>query len=443
MDYRNELIAVVLVFTCALGTRLLYQTESVVDRPIRADAAKYIDAAYNLRHFGIHSVDIPRKDGRQPQSNTDLPPGYPLFISMFLTHDRLWGGVLKVQAVMGAFVSVFTLLLARMALPLPWAVTAGVLTAFCPHLIAMDYYFLSEGLFSFIMMLGMLLMALSWRYRRYGLSLSAGLLLTLSAHVRTVSLLLLFFLSPVYLVSSEQGRSTPWKRLGHFVCLVTAFLMVTGAHNLFVRATSIPEKAGGQTAVSPHQRYANVSVWADRMKSCLTPPEFYIQGTSHVYARNGHREYRNSTRSPFRENPLRYIQWVLYGKLVTMWHWDDLFNGDVYIYPMLRKGFEENSHLKWVHGSMRAIHWPLFALSVGAIPMLWFRWRRKTLPVQERALLIPAMAFVYFLAVLWLISWITRYTIPVRPISYILASASLYWLWSYIGSLLSGARNTK
>ncbi|MFZ5573394.1 MAG: hypothetical protein ACOZF0_23575 [Thermodesulfobacteriota bacterium] len=442
MAHRKELTAIVLVFVLALEIRLIYQAASVVDTPIRADSAKYVDAAYNLRHFGVYSLDRPRKDNRPPQSNTDLAPGYPLFISLFLHDNKLWGsGILKVQAVMGSLVSVSALLLARMALPFPWAVAAGIMTAASPHLVAMDGYFLSESLFTFILMCGIVLTALTWRYRRYSISFAAGLILALSSQVRAVSLLLPFFLALAFLFTAEGKRPLAWKTIGHSLCFAIAFLTIAGAHKWFMRAVSIPQQAA-MVAMAPHKGFRDVGKVIRGIQFCLIPPEFFIQGVDHVYARHGHREYRNPTKTPFQDRPLRYLQWGLYAKLITMWHWDDLFNGDVYIYPMLRKGFEENMFLKTVHRSMRILHWPLFFLAMAALPMFWVRRRLKMQPDREGVLLIPAMAFVYFLLLLWLISWITRYTIPVRPVSYVLACASLYWLWSSVGNRFPNIRGT-
>jgi hypothetical protein len=92
---------------------------------------------------------------------------------------------------------------------------------------------------------------------------------------------------------------------------------------------------------------------------------------------------------------------------------------------MKRKGFEENRLLKIVHSSMRALHWPLFALTLLA-PVLWVhQWRSGRLRAEQMALVIPMLAFAYFIGTLLLVSWLPRYSIPVRPLSYVLAAASL------------------
>ena len=69
--------------------------------------------------------------------------------------------------------------------------------------------------------------------------------------------------------------------------------------------------------------------------------------------------------------------------------------------------------------------WGVFALTLLA-PVLWIhQWRSGGLRVEQMALVIPMLAFAYFLGALSLVSWLPRYSIPIRPLSYVLAAASL------------------
>ena len=60
--------------------------------------------------------------------------------------------------------------------------------------------------------------------------------------------------------------------------------------------------------------------------------------------------------------------------------------------------------------------------------MFSIRWIKGTLQIRQRAMVLPALMFVYLLSVLYFLAWLPRYTIPVRPFSYILASVALAWL---------------
>jgi hypothetical protein len=171
------------------------------------------------------------------------------------------------------------------------------------------------------------------------------------------------------------------------------------------------------------------------IKNAFPPPQFVVKGESHVLADHGDREWRNRTTGSFQDHPGAYLKWNLGGRLLTMWSFHNAYNGDVYIYPMKRRGFQENRLLKSIHLVMRALHWPLFLLALAAPILLLVRWWRRTLPVDYRLLLIPALGFVYFLGVLSFLHWLPRYTIPVRPISYVLAAATLSWLSAYASGI--------
>lgn len=436
-QHQNEIIVALLLFSLALGIRLLYQKESVVDHPIRADAAKYVSAAFNLRTFGVYSLERPRRDGKPPESRSDLSPGYPLFLTLFMREKVNIDSILKVQALMGALVCVFTFVIARLALSLPWAFLAGILTALSPHLIAMDHYLLTESLFTFVMMLGTLILTISWRHRQYVLTLIAGILLAFSAHVRAVNLLFLFFLAPVFFFHVRERLFLPksiW--IKHLALLFAGFAIIAGAHHEFVSLTvthksvflkSRSENNKQAPREAPKHYVKLNNPWA-YLKRSIRPPEFFVRGESHVLSYHRNRDYKKPAKGDFWDHPVQYLKWNSWGRLFLLWHWDNAYNGDTYIYPMIRKGFEENPFLKSIHRSMHSIHWPLYLLSLAAPVILLVGWRRKTLPIEQRTLLVPVLGFVYSLAVLSLLSWLPRYTIPARAFSYILASASLSWL---------------
>jgi hypothetical protein len=441
LEFRKELVALLLLFSVALGLRLLYQQESVVSNPLRADAGKYFSAAYNLHQYRVYSLEPPRKDLSPPNSRTDLSPGYPLFLTL-LMDDRALDHVadfvvrvLRVQAVMGSLVIVFTFLTARLFLDFGWAFTAGVFTACNPHLIAIDGFFLSESTFIFLLMLGMLLLSLAWKSDRWAITLVASLLLAASAQVRAVSYLLVFFIAPMFLI--VRGKPTlsikaTWIR--HVTALALGFFLIIGTHREFVKLTvthepnllgAVTENGGLQEQRQVPQKYVVFqSPWA-YLKTAVRPPRFYVEQKSHVFVENRDRHWKLRSDASVRKEFLAYLKWNLVGKFVILWHWDNAYNGDVYIYPMIRRGFDEHQFLRLLHGIMKTFHWPVFALSMAAPVVLFVQWRNTALPATAYPVLIPVLGFVYFIAVLWVLSWLPRYTIPVRPLSFLIAAYSL------------------
>jgi 4-amino-4-deoxy-L-arabinose transferase-like glycosyltransferase len=407
-----------------LGLRLGYQDASLVLNPVRADAGKYFTAAFNLRHRGAYSLDAPSTQA--PKSRTDLSPGYPIFLSLFLAPDSNMGvayvQIRRTQALLGAITVLFAFLLARQSLPLPWAGVAGGLTALSPHLIAMDDYLLTESLFTFLLMFGVLTLAISWRRENRLLALVSGILLALSAQVRAIGLFLPIVLALALFLSRPPRSGAPYRsRALSAALVVVGALVVFGLHSIFVSLYV----TNTDTVQEEPEQFVRWSRPLSYLENAFRPPRFAVEGRSHVLDERRDMEWKLPTQESFWDRPGAYLKWNLGGKFLTLWSFDNAYHGDVYIYSMERKGFEENRLLKIIHSSMHALHWPLFALTLLA-PILWIRQRRLSGSRDDQIdLVIPMLAFAYILGALLLLSWLPRYTIPIRPLSYVLAAASL------------------
>ena len=75
-----------------LGPRLVYQHNTSIQSPIRADAANYVASAYNLAAHGVYSstlspssrLNLDFKEVAQPTPDKHREPGYPAFLQVFL-----------------------------------------------------------------------------------------------------------------------------------------------------------------------------------------------------------------------------------------------------------------------------------------------------------------------------------------------------------------------
>ena len=114
-----------------------------------------------------------------------------------------------------------------------------------------------------------------------------------------------------------------------------------------------------------------------------------------------------------------------------MWHWDNVYHGDVYIYTMVRKGFQENFLLHSIHTSMHSIHWPLFILTLISPIIVLILWHYHNLTLRATMLFIPILVFIYTAVILTMLQPLPRYSIPVRTFAYIMAIFSLSYVIQY------------
>lgn len=421
---RKDLICLALLFVLSWYVRLLYQSESTTANPLRADAGKYARAAYNLQFYAAFSEAVPGEE--PPQSRTNLPPGYPLFLTLFVSETDEppgWEFALESirhwQAAMGGVCTVLCYALARQGLPLAWSLFAGLLTCLSPHLVVISDYILTESLFQLLLLTGLLLLAIGWRRPRFGFLFFGFLLVAMSSQVRFVSLAMPLWLLPLFLYRADSaGRSESSVRVSAVAAMLAAILCVQSSSAVFkwqtVHNSPVNEELAGENA----RAFGKLK----QMPETFRPPNFYVRGESHVLARTENEDWRYGTPLSFAEVPATYLRWNLYGKLLYSWQFDNAYVGDAYIYPMIRKGFEEHRLLKAIHRAMRALHWPLYVLALGGLVLLAYQSWAGALPQTVRMLWIPALALTYFQVALYFLSWLPRYSIPARSFSYVMAA---------------------
>ena len=126
-----------------------------------------------------------------------------------------------------------------------------------------------------------------------------------------------------------------------------------------------------------------------------------------------------------RDDPGRHLAWYLGGKALFMWRWDNLYMGDVYQYPMRRKGFEESALLAAIHSGMRALHAPLHWIAFASLFLVGAAILRRRADAFT-ALAVPLIAVIaYHMALLTVLMPVPRYSIPLRPLVYVLAAGAI------------------
>lgn len=425
---RQDLIVIALLLLLSWYLRSLYQTESTTNQPLRADAGRYARTAFNMHVHGAFSKEPPSRE--VPQSRTDLAPGYPLFLTLFLEptdQDPGWyldlDQVRAWQAIIGSAVVLLTYLLARQFLALGWAVVVGVLTCVSPHLIVISDHVLTESLFMLVMMSGFLLATFALRRAQLGFLFAASFLIALSAEVRYIALAMPLCLVPLVFMwpQVKEGAATR-SRVAVFATILAAVGCVQLLHAGFQQRTLANAPDSDQSAP---EHFRPRSPW-EYLSRTVRPPSYYVAGESHISSQNPNpQQSLKRTEVNLSDAPLAYIRWNTYGRLIVNWHFDNAYNGDVYLYPMLRKGFEEHPGLQIVHRTMRLLHWPLLALSLAGLILLAVQTWRGNLTLESQMAWLPALGMGYFIAVLTLLAWLPRYSIPARPFVYLMAGFCL------------------
>lgn len=428
-----DMACVLLLFCLALSVRLSYQSEAIIDHPIRADAREYFLLAYNLYRYNVYSAEPSTLSNTPPQPNFRRSPGYPLFLYPFVTTsktiEQFLNRVTATQALIGSFTVVMTYLMGRLCLTLPWACMGALLTALSPHLVAINHFLLTETLFTFTIMLATLILVFSWRRKQPILSVLAGMLFGSSALVRPIALLLGPFMGSLYLLHHRECAFAPKSViLTQSICLLIGCALIYSPY-LVLRNKMV----SGSFSVSEQSTWGHFIRGTDvNLKNFLKAkkdPKLRVETEQMIqdkwYA-------LRVLKRQFLLSPFSYVKWYLGGKVVFMWQWDNIYVGDVYQYPMVKRGFHTNPKLRSIHTLMRWLHWPMYLLTLTAPIFLFMSWRSGTATPKTLVLLAPVLVFLYFAALLTLLMPLPRYALPVRPFAYMLG---VYGLKQTLGSI--------
>jgi 4-amino-4-deoxy-L-arabinose transferase-like glycosyltransferase len=427
---RVGLALALLLIPLSLFLQLTYQGASIVNGPIRVDAFRYYVTAANLHNFGVYSDELSSDRRTPPASRTKLAPGYPLFLAPFFsiassTADYL-ERVTTAQALLGALLPFLTYLLARTQLGVAAAFAAALLTALSPHLVAIGGFLLSDMLFAVVLMLAMLVFVRARQLPAAWWSLLAGVLFGLAQLVREIGVGIPFVLALLYFVPfGGQPQGARRRAAGRALLLLAGTLLVAGPQT-YLHARAVE----GHPLREANDPWTLVVIGADinlagESRPSDRDPELERMRTDPAAGAPALLEHLLA-------DPLPHLRWYLGGKAVFLWRWDNLYNGDVYQYPMKRRGFDEHSLLRAIRAVMRWFHAPLHVLALVIVPLgfaLGGGWKRR----ETLALGAPLFALLFYhIALLTVLIPVPRYSIPLRPYVYILAAMALSQIASWL-----------
>lgn len=436
--YRSAWLASALT-AAALALRALYLANFEIENPFRSDAADYARYAQNLLQHSTYS----RSDPSEPTPIPDAfrPPGYPLFLAacfQLFGDEAAVGGIYALQALLSAALVPLTLALGRSFLPRWAAWLAAALVALSPHLISFTGYLLTEVLFAALLLAGLALYQLALRERRPGPLFAAGTLFGASALVNSAATPIAL-LAAAALLSPRRGSEgclRAWFRHPDRKAVAALLLGAAVLPGLWTlrNAGLPPESRRGSDrllATAIHGSYPGFVHRDPRLRyyAYREDPRFHEMLRSYS-------GFARVLGERIRERPLRYLQWYLAEKPITLWTWNMLQGvEDVYVYPLARYGFTEVPLLDGIRIAMKGLHPLILAVAMLGIPL--FASRPRVLredPVQGPMPRLLLLIFAYWTALYSLTAPWPRYAVPLRPELYLWVAFALGRAATFLGA---------
>lgn len=423
-----KFLAVTLLFAIAMGMRLEAINGTAIDDDLRADAGFYYLYALHLKYHHVFS-GAPFDSTRIPKPDAVRSPGYPLFLTAFVTVPPTELMVWKIQftqALLGSLTVLVMLAVFRRLMPAGWAFAAALLLAISPHLIMISVYLLSETLFIFLLALSLWLLVTGHRSGSRTLMLLAGAAIALAALTRPT---LQYFIVPLCVLLAFAGNRRFDLRLAlpMLAGFVLAFTPWTVRNLHAIGSMSDPTLA---IKALHHGMYPDFRYRDDPATTGF--PYNYDPHSAEIAASKA--SVLREIRRRFREEPGRHLAWYLLGKPATLLSWDIIQGmGDAFIYPMTDSPYLSQPVFIQTRALMKRLHWPLVILSLAAALLVWLPAAGAQLSAQALfTARLLSLLMLYFIALHMVAAPFPRYGIPLRPSIYglalLLCAQGLSWL---------------
>ncbi|MBL6927953.1 MAG: glycosyltransferase family 39 protein [Rhodospirillales bacterium] len=399
--------------------------ETVVIKPIRADAAEYYISAYNLYHHNVYSASTKKLRDPRAELVPDAlrPPGLPLVITPMMkewpNHKKILGNLQDINLMLGV-ATIFLVFVAAARVLSPWAtLTAALLTAISPHLVSFSVYMLTETPSAFFVT-AILVMGAVWTPdRRIYYYAFMGVLVGVAAMVRLQFLLLPFLLCFLLFLSMDRRK---WFRGAGAMLL--GFALV--AAPWFIRnAVSVPadQNENYMARTLAAGAYADLKYLGDDK----TFPYPYLHDPQFKEAKKNLPNALSFIGKRTLEQPYEMLKWYIIGKIRFIWQFDNVDGiGDVFIYAHRYSPFGVSGPHKTTRAAMKSAHWVLIVLAaIGAVgawlPQIRARYSERAVFVLRLSSLFPVLITGVFM-VFWPAA---RFAVPVYPAVFLLSAFTM------------------
>lgn len=441
----------ILAFSMAIGILVLglfLRIDTVhnanIQKDLTGDSHIYFTYARNLHEHGVYSRYNHQENGIYSHTESDFgnsvltppsdnfgSPGYPLFISLFLSNlpDALNDESIKptlykikyAQAILSAVTVLITFFIARPILGNILALVPMFIVAIAPHLIIANLYILTETVFCFLLSLVILL--IGWVHRTPPFyNIFVGALIAVGSLVKPAFLYFIIPLAAVYffLILKQFRRSS--------LCfLVLGFALVFSPW--IIRNQISDDMVSDKNLMA-------ISLLAGAYPDLMyrSDPQTYPYPFLHD---PNFQEYSHNTASAIKEigrrfldGPSQLAKWYLVGKPILLWQWDITHGiGGAFVYRVNYSPYNSSVFYRFTYIASKVMHWPLVILGLIGCVIAWLPSRHTLLP--EKSMLtsrVISITLLYFLFIHIVTFAEARYAVPLRPLLSIMALLTTLYL---------------
>ena len=428
-------VALFIIFILGFYLRLYAINHTYVDIPLRADAGDYYSYAYNMNKHGTYSNSRQsmRNENHIPKPDALRSPGFPFLVSIIAGNLPTNQQLLNITLFNG-FLSVITLLLtykiASSAFPLFASFLIALFASISPHLINSNIYILTESLFTFLLVSAIWLSMLFLKnIDRKRLLFLIGIIIGLGTLTRPS---LQYFIIPLMLFFIyKQKQSTLKQKKNTILLMLFGFAIVVSPWH--VRNYISTGELSNDTLIINglhHGMYPDFK-FKNQAQSYAFPYRF--DPKSKEVSKSVHSIiYEIINR--FKTEPARHLKWYFIDKPITFFSWNIIQGmGESFIYPIKYSPYFDKELFIKSNEIMRSLHYPIVILAVIASILIWIPFFNKILPsVTITIAQFLSLVLFYFILVHIIVAPFPRYSVPLRPVLYIMSMIPIFMLYNFM-----------
>ena len=420
------LAALLIILIAGFSLRFSYNSETLMDNPVRGDAKYYIYYAFNLIEHQVFSKEY---NVASPVPDSFWAPGYPVFLAAVMVAAdtlglRFFDLLLFTQLLLGVSTIALTYSLARMCTDKSWALVPAGLVALSPHLVSMGAYALTETLLGFLLVLGLTLISQGVKSGRSSFFGVGGGTLACAYLVNPVTAFIAPIACAIYFLgrknnNPEDSIASSWKVL----CLMlTPLVMVVSLWEIR-NSSNVPAGAPDSSVrlmtnltIGMHPDYHQR--WLENPRDPNNPAVLDGQRIQ-----NSYKKFAKVFMEYAKEDPLGFLSWYTLEKPVVLWSWNILIGqGDIYVYPVFYSLYHVSKTALATYAFSKSIHpWLLMCALLAGLYAC-----RDMRPQEKQVFLMVYCSTLYMSAVYIVTQSEPRYSIPLRPEMYLCATYFIY-----------------
>jgi 4-amino-4-deoxy-L-arabinose transferase-like glycosyltransferase len=409
-----------LILLLGLHLRLEVVRHTNLENPIMQDSAEYTAYAYNLRLHGTYSRD-PRtitSPIAEPAPDGLRAPGYPVFLSFFTSLNSLKlfrDRVIYMQVALSLVTLLMVYIVSCMIFKPAIALLVTLACSVSPHVINMNLYVLTEALFTSLLVITTWFLIKSKQKSSLILLTIGACLLAITALVRPT--MQFYFLLEIILL--WKFIRTPARRSAVTV-FVLAFLSIVSIwwmRNWFAIGSMSDSTLMANTL--HHGMYPGF-MYDNRPETFGYPYRFDPQ--SRVISGSVF-EALSAIWHGFMSNTAMMLKWYL-SKPLYLFHWSIIQgNDEIFIYKAWSSPYFQDNGIFPISKYLMMLSHPLAVWAAFTGVLLAFMPLSKKFFTHEQLIAIKtcALIYLYFIIIHIVVAPYPRYSIPIRPFTYMLA----------------------